>query len=333
MVTSAHVHPIGRLFVTVALAACLQVFAAGCRRAETPTAPAESLADPSSAPLTTAESLDGAACEFRISWPPQDPQEENPASAKPLLRGNLAVEAKSAEGGGAEVRLVVTLRRPSEEADRKFWNSQLEFPGIGWMDEVRVWDADGRWLWPNLPYLLRLPGQERVERYGGMDPGKHVDNDFAAVLIRKFDAQGKTEAPETKDSPLVSAEWHAVGRNAANRYAVVHAAKSDAFVLHLGGQNKSACGRLKVWLIYADFLGFRPPNRWPKTREWAGGILAYFEIDWETSPDPRCRGTVRLKRPEEGTGFPWSKWVVRPAGSRESRAQFRLSDLPGKTER
>ena len=29
-----------------------------------------------------------------------------------------------------------------------------------------------------------MPGKERVDRYGGVDPGKGIDNDFAAVLIR-----------------------------------------------------------------------------------------------------------------------------------------------------
>ena len=58
------------------------------------------------------------------------------------------------------------------------------------MRYVRVWDKDNRWLWPNLPYLLRLHGTERVERYGGVDPGKGVDNDFAAVLMRKYDESG-----------------------------------------------------------------------------------------------------------------------------------------------
>ena len=46
------------------------------------------------------------------------------------------------------------------------------FPQYDWMQYVRVWDADHRWLWPNLPYLLRLHGIERVERYGGIDPGE-----------------------------------------------------------------------------------------------------------------------------------------------------------------
>jgi hypothetical protein len=296
----------------LALAVVAQVLSVGCQRAE---------------PLIGAESLDRATCAFDIYWPPRDPDENAPASTKPLLRGTLALDAKQVARGGAELRLVVTLARPSEEAGRQFWNSQLAFADIAWMKEVRVWDADGKWLWPNLPYLLRLPGQERIERYGGMDPGKHVDNDFAAVLIRKYDASGKTETPETRTAPLVSAEWHAEGVADANLHTIVHVAKSDAFLLHLGGEDRPARGQLKVWLIYADFLGARPPRTWPKAREWAGGILAYFEVDWETSPSHGCRGIVRCRRPEESTGFKWAEWVVRPPGSDESQAQVRLSDI------
>ena len=175
-------------------------------------------------------------------------------------------------------------------------------------------------------HAQRLPGQERIQRYGGMDPGKHVDNDFAAVLIRKYDVGGRVESAETQDAPLVSAEWHAPGTADIDLQSIVHVAKSDEFLLHLGGENKPARGRLKVWLIYADFLRARLPRTWPKEREWAGGILAYFEIDWEVSPSGDCRGIVRHRRPEESTRFKWSEWVLRTPGSEESEASFRLSD-------
>ncbi len=287
----------------IALALGVQFLCVGCDRAET---------------LTAADSLNGAECPFSIYWPPRDPQDNPPASAKPLLRGSVALDAKPAARGGAEVRLVVTVTRPSEETDRQFWNSELAFADIAWMDEVRVWDADTKWLWPNLPYLLRLPGQERIERYGGTDPGKHVDNDFAAVLIRKYDARGKVEAAETKDTPLVSAEWHAKGTAKTDLQTIVHVAKSEPFLLHLGADKRPARGQVKVWLIYADFLGTRPPRTWPKEREWAGGILAYFEIDWETWPGRGCRGVIRHKRPEEGTRFKWAEWGAGTA---------RLSDI------
>lgn len=305
--------------ITLALAVVVQVLSVGCHREETSTCHHEE-------PLAAAESLDQAACDFDIYWPPRDPQEKDPASKNPLLRGTLTLDAKQAARAGVELRLVVTLTRPSEEADRQFWNSELAFADIAWMSEVRVWDAERKWLWPNLPYLLRLPGQERIERYGGMDPGKHVDNDFAAVLIRKYDSSGKAELSESKDAPLVSAEWHAEGMADSDQNTVVHVAKSDTFVLHLGGENETARGKLKVWLIYADFFGASSPHTWPKTREWVGGILAYCEIDWETSPSHACRGIVHHKRPEQSTGFDWEEWVVRAPGSDESEAPVRLSD-------
>lgn len=301
-----------RRAIPLALVVVLSVLSVGCQRAET---------------LTAAEDLDRAVCVFDIYWPPRDPQEPAPASTKPLLRGTLALDTTPAARGATELRLVVRITRPSEEADRQFWNSELAFADIAWMNQVRVWDEDRKWLWPNLPYLLRLPGQERIERYGGLDPGKHVDNDFAAVLIRKYDARGKTESPETQAAPLVSAEWHAEGVAATDRQTVVHVASSDAFLVHLGKEAGPDRGQLKVWLIYADFLGARPPRTWPQAREWAGGILAYFEIDWETSPGRGCRGIVRHKKPEESTGFQWAEWVRRPPDSDEAEAHVRLSDI------
>jgi hypothetical protein len=273
-----------------------------------------------------AEEFRSATCDFNIYWPPKDPDEAAAQSVQPLLKGTLSLVADRHVQGATALRLVVTLRRPSEEADRSHWNSVLAYSNVAWMEEVRVWDAEHKWLWPNLPYLLRLPGKERVERYGGMDPGKHVDNDFAAVLIRKYDASGGAESAETKDSPLVSAEWHPAGAAGADGHAVVHAARSDEFVLHVGKTAGPDRGRVKVWLVYADFLWARPPRTWPKAKEFAGGILAFFEIDWAAAPNRPCQGAVRAKRPQESTGFDWAKWVVRKPDSDRSEAQARLSD-------
>ncbi len=262
--------------------------------------------------LENSEPLNGAACNFDIYWPPRDPQENQATTGQPLLHGKVALKEHAATNGGSEVQLLVTITRPSEEADRQFWNKQLAYADLSWMDEVRVWDADSKWLWPNLPFLLRRPGLERIERYGGVDPGKHVDNDFAAILIRKYDASGKIEATETKDSPLVSAEWRADGLTETDLHTVVHVAKSDSFIMHLGGNDQPERGKIKLWLIYADFLGARPPRTWPQEREWAGGILAYIEIDWETIPGQPCHAIMRHKRPEESTGFQWIRWTETP---------------------
>ncbi len=279
-------------------------------------------------PSTPKSDLDGAACNFDIFWPPRDPVEQTPgADIRPLLTGTLTVDITRVKGANAEARLAITIVRPSEEADRQYWNSQLAFADITWMNEVRVWDAEDKWLWPNLPYLLRQPGLERIERYGGIDPGKQVDNDFAAVLIRKYDADGNVESPDTKGSPLVSAEWQAVPPVPTDLHTVVHTACSETFVVHLGDGSRVDRGRIKVWLIYADFLGSWPPRSWPQEREWAGGILAYFEIDWETDLTQDCRGTLRTIRPREGSGFDWAAWIAGTPGSQTPAAQTRLSDL------
>jgi hypothetical protein len=268
------------------------------------------------------------ACDFHVYWPPQDPEEAVKQSTKPLLNGTLSVVPEVQPRDVTALRLAITLTRPSEETDRAHWNSALAYAYMDWMEQVRVWDEKQTWLWPNLPYLLRLPGREHVERYGGVDPGKGVDNDFAAVLIRKYDAAGRVESPETKAKPLVSAEWHPVGATNTDGHTIAHTAKSDEFLLHVGAEPEAARGQIKVWLIYADFLFSRPPRTWPKAKEYAGGILAYFEVDWSASPGRPCQGTVRQKRPKEGTGFDWANWVERKPDSDHSDARVRVSDAP-----
>jgi hypothetical protein len=275
---------------------------------------------------STAPELHGELSDFRIYWPPQDPEQQTAKPPRPLLHGSLGLDATTTATGEASLKLVVAITRPAEEADRQFWNTQLAFADIAWMNQVRVWDVDHQWLWPNLPYLLRQPGVERVERYGGVDPGKNVDNDFAALLIRKYDADGEAESPDTADKPLVSAEWHADAPGDTDLETVVHVAKSDTFLLHLGKSDRSDRGRIKVWLIYADFLGSWPPLTWPKEREWAGGILSYFEIDWETAPGQPCRGTLRCLHPSQATRFDWAGWISGPAGASAPAAQARLFD-------
>ena len=298
----------------IASAVALGILPVGCRRQEA---------------LREAKPLDGATCDFDILWPPRDPELPRPSWIRPLLKGRLAIAAeRKGDGSSAAVRVAVTLTRPAEEADRKYWNSALAYRYLDWMSEVRVWDAEEKWLWPNLPYLLRLPGRERVERYGGLDPSKFVDNDFAAVLVRKYGADGITESAETKGSPMVSAEWHPVGVTTTDLHSVVHSATSDEFVVHLGAKEKEgpARGRVKIWLIYADFLDSAPPRTWPSAREFAGGILAYLEIDWTTDFEGRCLGVASCKRPRESTGFDWSAWVDRKLDSDRSEAKVRLSD-------
>ena len=116
------------------------------------------------------------------------------------------------------------------------------------------------------------------------------------------------------DAPLVSAEWHVDGVAETDLHDIMHVARSDEFLLHLGGEDGPVRGRLKVWLVYADFFGARAPRTWPKAQEWAGGILAFFEIDWEASPSHGCRAIVRHAKPRQSTRFDWAEWVVRMPG-------------------
>jgi hypothetical protein len=194
------------------------------------------------------------------------------------------------------------------------------------MSRVRVWDTDDKWLWPNLSYLLRLHGEERIDRYGGVDPGKGVDNDFAAVLIRKYDASGKFESETTKTESLVAAEWYPGEGEPVDGQTIVHIARSDDFTIHLGSAGIADSGKAGIWLIYADFLGARPPRFWPKEPEYAGGILAYFELDWNLAPDGRCEIDCRQRRPTQGTGFDWKEWVALTQISDDPKKTARLSD-------
>lgn len=238
------------------------------------------------------------------------------------MRGTVSAQTTNLDVNACLAKIVVTLARPPEEAAREFWNKQLAFPEYAWMKEVRVWDARHQWLWPNLPYLLRLHGIERVERYGGVDPDKGVDNDFAAVLLRKDSADEETELAETKQVPLVSAEWHPVGvRGETDRKTVVHTVRSDEFTLHLRGD-----GRIGVWLIYRDFLGAKPPKDWPKTPKYSGGILACFQADWMRG------GVIKFSQmtPPRATGFNWRWWAEQARQFDGIESPARLTDLDSK---
>jgi len=279
-------------------------------------------ADGTTTPLPAAGPLD-----FALYWPPRDPAAPLPPASRALLQGCVAAQVENSPPAGWVLRIALTLTRPTDEAAREFWNRQLAFPEYDWMKYVRVWDADRRWQWPNLPYLLRLHGQERVDRYGGMDPGKGVDDDFAAIVIRKYDAAGN-ESPETRLRPLVSAEWHPVGATNVDKQTVVHTARSDEFVLHLGRAEERPEGRASLWLIYADFMGGTVPANWPQNPEYNGGIIAYFELAWRPGPDGVPVSAVRQAAPTRGTGFRWEGWTLRALATQPSTNTARLSDEP-----
>jgi hypothetical protein len=266
--------------------------------------------------------------DFGLLWPPTSSPDTSAPKAKPLLNGCLAVCSERLADLSFVARLRIVLSRPSDEAGREFWNSRLAFPEYDWMRYVRVWDKENRWLWPNLPYLLRLHGIERVERYGGVDPGKGVDNDFAAVLIRKYDESGTHEDPVTERTPLVAAEWYPVGVSGpVDKHTVVHAAQSDEFTIHLGAPGGDGRGVAVVWLIYADFMGAKLPEAWPKAPEFAGGILAYFELQWDLKAEPGRQLSLRQVVPKRSTGFDWEQWAPRTRAARESKSTAKLSDV------
>ena len=286
-----------------------------------------SQAPPSSAEnVPSAEAADAPSAQFGVYWPPQDPAAATATKTRALLDGLVTLKAQTvaATGWGASIRIV--LSRAPDEAGREFWNARLAFPEYDWMSYVRVWDTEHRWLWPNLAYLLRLHGKERVERYGGVDPGKGVDNDFAAVLIRKYDASGQIESEETKQAPLVSAEWHAVGVATSEGQSVVHTAQSDEFTLHLGMPGEVNSGRAGIWLIYADFLGAKPPAAWPKEPEYAGGVLAFFEARWAKSAKGPPEIHIKPMVPRQATGFDWERWALRTLASPDSKRTAKLSN-------
>ena len=280
--------------------------------------------------VSTPGRLDAQSAKFGVYWPPQNPVvaegQKTKTRTRALLDGTMTLQVQTQSATGWEVSIQIGLSRAVDEAGREFWNSRLAFPEYDWMSSVRVWDADHRWLWPNLAYLLRLHGRERVDRYGGVDPGKGVDNDFAAVLIRKYDASGERESRETSAGPLVSAEWRAVGVMAVDRQTLVHTARSDAFNLHLGTPGDPSSGKARVWLIYADFLGVPPPKDWPQEPEYAGGILAYFEVDW--AMDAAGHPQVRIQQlvPRRGTGFDWARWALQTLASPDAHSTAKLSD-------
>jgi hypothetical protein len=269
------------------------------------------------------ETFDGKAHEFGIHWPPIVPNVDRNQAKLPLLRGDVSIKESTATDKSHALEIVLTISRSSNEVERKFWNSQLSFSDVPWMDDVRVWDSDMQWQWPNLPYLLRRHGKERIERYGGVDPSKLIDNDFAAVLIRKFNLDGTVESKDTLNSPLVSAVWRGNVDGPNDIQTVVHVAKSELFTVHVGASDEHENGMLKLWLIYADFLGSNPPRSWPKEQEWAGGILTYCEIVWDKQSGESFQGTVHFLKPSTSTGFDWEKWSEDPSAPAKSR----LSDM------
>ena len=245
---------------------------------------------------------------FTIHWPLQATSAGT--AKRPLLTGDVTARLTEEPSGQVTLKTALRLTRPPDEQHRAHWNATLAYPQYGWMESVRVWDKDRQWLWPNLPLLLRATGTQGADRYGGWDAGHHVDNDFAAVLIRAYDADGK-ESPATAEHPLVTGQWHpdVPDPDTAHGYnSVVHAARSDEFTVPLQTQR----GTLNVWLIYADFLRSPPPPNWPKESEFNGGTLKFFTLTWATHPQHGHTLTLQEAPPPEPTRFDWKRWHDRP---------------------
>ena len=259
---------------------------------------------------------------FEIYWPLLELEAKPPVRTPPILKGSLETHVQISPGTNTVLAIRVLLTRPGAETNRLFWNKTLAFPQYDWMHYVRVWDKQQQWLWPNLPFLLRASGLERVERYGGWDPGKEVDNDFAAILIRKYDPTGQRESAVTRNRPLVSAEWHPVGSTNTDNRTIVHSAASDEFLIHLDQQD----GRIMLWLIFADFMGAPIPKSFPQEPEYNGGILAFFEVDWHNTPDNALQLKLAHRTPQTSTRFNWRGWAGRASAHDKLQAIPRLMD-------
>ena len=247
-------------------------------------------------PFQFAVAANSHQVDFPIYWPPD--AGERAANRTPLLNGNLRVSIGKIDGEDI-LNVRAELTRPESEQDRERWNQQLAFPEYDWMSRVRVWDKSKQWLWPNLPFLLRAHGIERQQRYGGVDPGKGVDNDFAAIVLKAIDSGGNESPTET-----LSAEWHGAPSGPVSKHSIVHQAVSDDLQLAIANQSKFA-----AWIIYADFLDSPPPRNWPDEPEFNGGILAYFTI--RIDADENGDGPIieaAFEQPTASTGIDWEQW-------------------------
>ena len=256
-------------------------------------------------PFSFTEPTDRNESLFRVDWPPRDPEDARRLRVPPLLKGRLVV-CSGQHRGEPCLNVRVELTRAESESDRKRWNRQLAFPEYDWMSRVRVWDDDHKWLWPNLPYLLRAYGIERQQRYGGVDPSKGVDNDFAAVVVKPV---GSNEV----NPDLITAEWYGPAGGNVDKRSVVNVAFSEDLQLSIPAASGSSqqSGIVGVWLVYADFLESRAPVSWPDAPEFNGGALAYFSIHWNLADD----GSITIVKvlnepPPTATGVDWPTWLT-----------------------
>ncbi len=274
------------------------------------------------------------AVDFDINWPPR-PLAPRTKSRRSLLTGRLNIRGDTSREDDPQILIKLTLTRPhGSEADREFWNAETEFRQYrNWMPYVRGRDAAGRqWLWPNLAYLFRARGYDRIDRYGGWDKGHSNDNDFGGILIRKLSDSGSVNSA----APLVSADWSSAGTQNAIRTDVVHTAESDTFTLRPDTPTGGACGSARLWFVYGDFMTWRAPwtyaagpmKRRLLKKEYDGGIIVQFRIAWRRCPRRQFKFTITQEIPCDDTHFNWRKWIGRKADWDTPKAEPRLSDEP-----
>ena len=291
------------------------------------------------------------------------------------MDGVLNVWTEELNSAKGKLGMKVTLTRPHDKNEnkrgtketggnkefREFWNTRTRFPRLRKDDPLNIYgqtDRGDEWVWPNLPLLLNAHGgseevdpddRKRVKRspgrYGGWFPKTKTDDDFMAVVIRKYhnysSRQHKGTYTEHEDTvgqqAVISANWH--GTDDGNPYAVVHAAVSDAFHLHLtenAVNGKKPCfGRAKIWVVYLDMEKdalYRDKGGRRLVEGAAGGSVAYFEVNWKYPSGKHFDAYVQWVPPPSKnqdiglTGMNWAKWVGRYKISSPVKAKAKLID-------
>lgn len=154
------------------------------------------------------------------------------------------------------------------------WNSSEQQVPNEWNREAWESDSEGnRWLWPDLAKLLNGD-------YGGFDPVKRVDNDYAIVIVRHYDAEGNEVG-----QPQASRRWHTIGNPSGE---VSHVAGVEEFCIW--PPCSTTAGRVQVWVVMCDTWGepLYPgsPLEGPEDAygERGGSTIAYSELHYRRDP-------------------------------------------------
>lgn len=140
------------------------------------------------------------------------------------------------------------------------------------------------------PYIL--------ERYDGVDPGKGVDNDFAAVLIRSLeDCLFETDNSERADStrPLVSAEWHPVDAERHNSGPVNRFIGSETHHRNVASTTSTPIDVIEAAMLSCPTTERRSVNR---VCHWLGQCANVIESAFRDHTSARgdsCNSTQTLE--------------------------------------